>query len=182
MTTEKDLIEAFTNDRRAAGRCLYERYGGQLMAVCMRYMGGSDEARDVMQDSFVKILSQMARFEYRGEGSLAAWMKRITVNEALSHLRTNHKMRLLEEPHADIPDEEDTQPERVPPNILQQMIGQLPAGYRTVLNLFVFEQIPHKEIARRLGITESTSGSQYLRAKKMLAKQINEYLKVQEKS
>ena len=109
-------------------------------------------------------------------------MARITVNEALTHLRKDSLMKTTDMPTADLADEEEAEPERVPPNVLQKMIGQLPEGYRTVLNLFVFEQIPHKEIARRLGITESTSGSQYLRAKKMLARQINDYLKKQERT
>ena len=68
----------------------------------------------------------------------------------------------------------------MPPDVLQKLIEQLPPGYRTVLNLYVFEQLPHKEIARRLGISEGTSASQYSRAKKTLQYQINEYLKQQE--
>ena len=182
MTTEKELLEAFGHDRHTAGQSLYKRYGGRLMAICLRYMGTGDDARDVLQDAFVKILTEIGRFEYRGEGSLGAWMARITVNEALTHLRKDNLMKTTDMPTADLADEEEAEPERVPPNVLQQMIGQLPEGYRTVLNLFVFEQMPHKEIARRLGITESTSGSQYLRAKKMLARQINNYLKKQERT
>ena len=66
--------------------------------------------------------------------------------------------------------------EKVPPQFLNQMIGELPDGYRVVLNMYVFEQKSHKEIAKELGIKESTSASQYLRAKKLLAKKINDYL------
>lgn len=146
------------------------------MAICLRYMGNGEEARDVLQDAFVKILTSIGRFEYRGEGTLQAWMARITVNEALSHLGRRGTLRMTDNLPADIADD-DEPPERIPPDVLTRMIGELPAGYRTVLNLFVFEQMPHKEIARRLGITESTSGSQYNRAKKMLAQRIKEYIK-----
>ena len=74
-------------------------------------------------------------------------------------------------------DEGEPDVERVPPDVLTQMIGRLPVGYRVVLNMFVFEQMTHKEIARRLGIKENSSASQFFRAKQMLAKMINEYTK-----
>ena len=176
METEKQLIEEFQQGERMAGRRLYERYGGRLMAICMRYMANGEEARDVLQDAFVKILTSIGRFEYRGEGSLQAWMSKITVNEALGHLGQQGMLRIADELPADMADD-DEPPERIPPDVLTRMISELPAGYRTVLNLFVFEQVPHKEIARRLGITESTSGSQYNRAKKILAQKIKKYIK-----
>ena len=180
MEAEQQLLHDLQEGKRDAGRRLYDRYGGGLMAVCLRYLGGRDEARDVLQDVFVKILTRINAFTYQGEGSLRAWMTRIAANESISFLRRDgHLMFNHELP--DVPDVPDVEPSRVPPDVLHQMISALPPGYRTVLNLFVFEQMPHREIARQLGISEGTSASQYLRAKKTLAHQIDEYLKQQER-
>ena len=129
----------------------------------------------VVQDSFVKLFSGIANFEYRGEGSLKAWFLRIVANEAISFTRRQSRITFVDEVPEDVSDDEP-EVERVPPAVLTKMIGELPEGYRLVLNMFVFEQRSHKEIADLLGIKESTSASQYLRAKKFLAKKINEYL------
>lgn len=179
METEEELLHELRAGSRNAGRRLYERYSGGLMAVCLRYLGGRDEARDVLQNVFVKVLTSLGHFRYQGEGSLKAWMTRITVNESITFLRHDDRLT-FNDALPDVPDAAETQPGRVPPDVLQRLIGQLPTGYRTVLNLYVFEQLSHKEIARRLGISEGTSASQYSRAKKTLQYQINEYLKQQE--
>lgn len=174
-TTEKELLEEVKKGDRQAMHSLYSRYVGYAMAVALRYVPDRDEVRDVVQDSFVKVLSSVSRFEYRGEGSLKAWVTRIVANEALSYVKGKQKITFVSE----IPDgpEEDVETTLVPPKELTRMIGELPNGYRLVLNLYVFEQRSHKEIAQQLGITENTSASQYLRAKKLLAKKIKEYLK-----
>lgn len=175
METEQQLLKAIAEGRNGAGQRLYARYSGQLMAIAQRYMGNGEDAADVLQDAFVKILTGIGRFEYRGEGSLRSWMGRIVVNEAISHL---HRRSLL--PHDgtadDDPPDDEADVALVPPEVLMQMVGALPEAYRTVLNLFVFEQVPHREIAHRLGIKESTSASRYHRAKRMLATMIREYL------
>ena len=171
------MVKAILEGEQGAGRRLYARYSGQLMAIALRYMGNGEDAADVLQDAFVKVLTNINRFEFRGEGSLSAWMSRITVNEALNQLR--HRAWLVhEELSDDEPPDEEPEVARVPPEVLMRMVGDLPEGYRTVLNLFVFEQMPHRQIARQLGIKESTSASQYLRAKRMLAHKIREYLGV----
>ena len=177
METEQRLVKAILEGEQGAGRRLYTRYSGQLMTIALRYMGNGEDAADVLQDAFVKVLTNINRFEFRGEGSLSAWMSRITVNEALNQLR--HRAWLFhEELFDDEPPDEEPDVALVPPEVLMRMVGDLPEGYRTVLNLFVFEQMPHREIARQLGIKESTSASQYLRAKRMLAHKIREYLGV----
>jgi len=175
MESEKELLENIKNGDRQALHELYSCYIGYAMAVALRYVPSRDDANDVIQESFVKILSSIHRFEYRGEGSLKGWVLRIVANEAVSFIKNKGRFVFVEE----VPDEPDTgdpEVERVPPSILTQMIGELPDGYRVVLNLFVFGQKSHKEIAEQLGIKESTSASQYLRAKKLLAKKIKDYL------
>ena len=144
------------------------------MAVALRYLPQTDDAKDVVHDSFLKAFSHIRDFNYRGEGSLRAWMMKIVANEAINTLRKTSRLSFV----SDIPDEPDDEPpdiEAVPPEEINRMIGLLPSGYRTVFNLFVFEQKSHKQIAEMLGIKENSSASQFLRAKTMLKKLINEY-------
>ncbi len=176
LESEKELLDDINSGSRAAMHRLYERYVGYAMAVALRYVPLRDDAEDVVQESFVKFFSDIANFEYRGEGSLKAWLLRIVVNEAISFDEEGRcRLTFVDEVPEDVSDDEP-EVERVPPAVLTKMIGELPEGYRLVLNMFVFEQRSHKEIADLLGIKESTSASQYLRAKKFLAKKINEYL------
>ena len=175
METEKQLLDDVKGGSQAAMHRLYERYVGYAMEVALRYVPLRDDAEDVVQESFVKFFSNIASFDFRGEGSLKAWLLRIVVNEAISMTRKQSRLTFVDEVPEEVPDE-DPEVERVPPAELTRMIGELPEGYRLVLNMFVFEQRSHKEIAEQLGIKESSSASQYLRAKKLLAKKINDYL------
>jgi RNA polymerase sigma-70 factor (ECF subfamily) len=105
---------------------------------------------------------------------------RVAANESLNYLRQHERIELVEE----IPDEmEEEEPDvgNVPLELLQRMIEELPVGYRAVFNLYVFEQMSHKQIAKVLGIKESTSASQYFRAKKLLARRIRNYINQQSK-
>lgn len=180
METEKQLLFEIKNGERGAQRRLYERFAGYLMAVCLRYLTDRETAEDVLQDCFVKILTAVNHFEYRGEGSLKAWMTRVVVNESLSYLKRNERFTLSDE----IPDEvEEEAPDigTVPLELMQRLIEELPTGYRAVFNLYVFEQLSHKEIAEELGIKEKSSSSQFLRARMILAKKIKDYIKQQTK-
>ena len=144
------------------------------MAIGLRYVPEREEVRDILQDSFVKILTSIGKFDFRGEGSLKSWISRIVVNCAIDHVREHDRIAFV----GDIPDSADEEAPDVrdiPPDLLMEMIGRLPANYRLVLNLFVYEQCSHKDIARRLGIKESTSASLFFRARKMLAKMIRDY-------
>ena len=172
METEQELLEAIRGGERAALRRLYDRYSGYAMAIGLRYIPERDEVRDVLQDSFVKILTSVSQFNYRGEGSLKSWVGRIVCHCAVDYLREHQRFLTI-----DVVPDEPEEPEEpdiggVPPDELMAMIGRLPANYRTVLNLYVFEQRPHREIAQLLGIKESTSSSLFFRAKKMLAREI----------
>ena len=176
METERQLLEAIRSGEREALRRLYDRYAGYAMAIGLRYVPERDEVRDVLQDSFVKILTSISQFNYQGEGSLKSWVGRIVCNRSIDYLREHRRFTLVdvvpEEP--DVPDEPDVG--EVPPDALMEMIGRLPPNYRTVINLFVFEQRSHREIAQLLGIKEGTSSSLFFRARKMLARMIKEYL------
>ena len=166
--SEEELSDLCRQGDNRARRELYERYSGALMAVCLRYVADRETAEDVLHDGFIRIFQSMNRFTYIGEGSLKAWLSRVMANEALGYLRKQN---------AEIPDmpDEDEDVDDIPQSVLMELIRQLPDGYRTVFNLYVFEEKSHKEIAALLGITEHTSSSQFYRAKCLLMKKIKEY-------
>ena len=174
---EEELALQCKQANNRARKQLYEQYGGLLMAICLRYTGDKEAAEDVLHDGFIRIFQSIGQFSYQGEGSLRAWLTRIMVNGALEALRKRNVLneQPIEELPDDIEDEEDL--ELIPQAVLMQFIQELPDGYRTVFNLYVFEEKSHKEIAEILGITEHTSSSQFFRAKKLLMKKISEYLK-----
>lgn len=176
MESEKQLVNDITRGDRAAMRRLYERYSGFAMATALRYVPDRDDACDIVQETFIKVFSAITTYEYRGEGSLKAWVTRITVNEALGLLRHRSGLTFTD----DIPDTaDDEEPDigRVSDEKLAELIASLPEGYRVVLNLYVFGNMSHKEIAAKLGISPSTSASQFFHAKKMLARMIDNYIR-----
>lgn len=180
---ERKIAEGVRNGDSTAVRKLYDIWSGYLFALCTRYIPDRNEAEDILQDSYLKIISSIGSFTWKGSGSLKAWMSRITVNEALQYLRRQKRCSFVEYKDA-LPDraddEEEPDMERIPQSEIQKMIQGLSDGYRTIFNLVVFEGKSHKEIAEMLGITESTSASQFHRARKILANKIKEYNKSHE--
>lgn len=174
--SEAELLNLVRSGDASGMRAFYERYVGFLTAVCSRYVPDRAAVKDILQEVFVKAFDRIGSFEYRGEGSVKAWMHRIVVNDSLKFLRANGKMKYVD----DLPDVEDEQMDSlpdVPAAVVAEMIKSLPDGYRTVFNLFVFEKKSHREIAELLGIKEDSSASQFFRARAMLAKKIKEYVK-----
>ncbi len=148
-----------------------------MLAVCYRYTGDMDEAHDVLHDAFVKIFS---RFTYRGECSLATWMTRVMMTQAIDYLRRKRRITQLTVDGEQLPDVVDEasvagEGSRLSEEVLMKFVAELPDGCRTVFNLYVFEEKSHKEIARLLHIKEHSSTSQLHRAKCLLAKRIKEY-------
>lgn len=175
--SEQGIVRGIRKGDRSAMKFLYCRYVGCLTAVCSRYVVVPDDVKDVLQDCFVKIFASIDKFEWRGDGSLKAWMVRIVVNESLKFLKRSKQLDALsyEWELPDVADEEEPEVGDVPASVVQEMLCQLPVKYRTVFNLYVLEQKSHKEIAALLNIKEGTSASQLYRAKVMLAKKIREY-------
>ena len=182
METEHQLLKALNDGDRQAGRRFYERFVGRAMSVALRYVPSREAAEDVVQDSFVRMLTSIGQFQYRGEGSLKAWASQVVANRAFDYVKEHERMTTTDHlpDLAEEPPEEDAVVENVPPDVLTRMIAQLPAGYRMVLNLYVFEHYSHSQIASRLGIKEKSSASQLARARKMLRTMMNEYLKQQQ--
>ena len=176
---EFELLQLVRKGDSSAMKELYRRYIQYLTAVCSRYIITEADLKDVLQESFIKIFTSIDKFEYRGDGSLKAWMARIVVNESLKLLKSNERFDFVQN-EWDLPEvehEEDNEPDTddVPAQAIQEMIRELPTGYRTVFNLYVFENKSHKEIASILNIKENTSASQLHKAKNKLAEMINAY-------
>lgn len=173
---EQHILSLFQKGQGKAMDKLYMEYADYLTGVCARYISDEDTLKDVLQESFIKVFTQIHQFEYRGKGSLKAWLTKIVVNESLTYLRTrtDFYVSLHESDLVDFPDEEPDV-EGLDTNILFSFIQQLPPGYRAVFNLFVIEEKSHKEIAEILHIQPGTSASQFARAKNMLAEMIQKY-------
>lgn len=172
LIPEEELVQLFQKKDPDAFRKLYGQYASKMMAVCVRYMGDKDKAKDVLQDGFIKVLKHI--HEFRSEGSLEGWIRRIIVNTALLALRQD-KLRFAaepEEPEFQLHTSFDEAIDRISVKELLEIISSLPAGYRTVFNLFVMEGHSHREIAAELNITESTSRSQLTKARNMLQEKI----------
>lgn len=176
---EERLVALAKEQDTASVKAIYDSHVQYLAAVCRRYVSSEDDVKDVLQESFVKIFSSLDRFTWQGEGSLKFWMRKIVVNESLMFLRRRSSEKAeafsVRDDVPDVAEDEEPQVDNIPLDVLQRMIRSLPQGYRTVFNLYVFEQHSHKEIAALLGISENTSYSQFSRAKNLLARQIREY-------
>ncbi len=163
---------------------IYKKYAKRMLTVCMRYSPGREQAEDMMHDGFMQVFRSLDKFTDRGEGSLRAWMERIMINTCLQQIRKKDLLRdscpveTYREPADDASLEAAA--ESIPAPVLLRFIQELPPGYRTVFNLYVFEGMNHKEIAQKLNIKEKTSSSQLYRAKCLLASQIKEYERKQQ--
>lgn len=171
---EKELIEACKNNDVRAQKLLYETFACKMMSVCLRYADNREMAEDFLQDGFIKVFSSIRSYSY--EGSFEGWMRRIFVNTALEALRKNDLLRNGVELNALEPQQEAdySAVEKISADELMELIAQLPPGFRTVFNMFAIEGYSHREIAETLNINESTSRSQYTRAKRLLQKWIKE--------
>ena len=181
--SEREIIEALNKDKQKAKSLIYNEYGSMLFSVCMRYSNSREEAEDVFQDGLIQIFAKID--QYAQKGSLGGWLRRVMVNTTLMHHRDNRKMILVfddDVPDRSLQEEDDrlsneSDEERISnagfsKEELIEIIQGLPDGYRSVFNLYVFEEMKHKEIAELLNISESTSKSQLLRGRKLLKKRL----------
>ncbi len=172
MFSEEQIIRGCKKNERKAQRLLYDRYAPKMLGVCMRYAQNRHEAEDILQEGFIKIFLRIKQFE--NKGSFEGWIKKIIVNTAISNFRKNNRHYYHEEidnisennTRTYVPNYEFTK------NELLQVIRELPEGYRIVFNLFAIEGYKHKEIAELLNINETTSKSQFSRAKKLIKKRL----------
>lgn len=174
---ERQIVEKARHRDASAMERIYDYLSAYLNGICTRYISDDEDERDVFQDTMVRIFENLRRFRYRGEGSLRAWGAKIAVNECLMYLRKRKRAGTVPLMERDCPEEDPPVPEigRLPPEVLMGMIRELPPRYRTVFNLYVFEEKSHREIAGLLGIREDSSASNLHRAKKILADKITQY-------
>lgn len=173
-TREADWIEGAKKGERRSQKAIYDMLSAKMMAVCMRYMGDKDSAEDVLQDGFVTLFSKID--SYSGAGSFEGWARKIFVNTALMSLRKKDALKDSEDVDAarGIVSEEPSAIQKIGYKDLIAMIAALPPGFRTVFNMYVLEGYSHKEIAKELGISETTSRSQLQRARLLLQSKIKE--------
>lgn len=169
------LLKDCLKQRPEAQRMLYEHFAPLMLGVCFRYTKSMGDAEEVLQEGFIKVFTRLNQF--KGEGELGAWIRRIMVNTALNYLKTNGKYRYdlsfdemaihlvsTENPAVNLQTKE-----------LAELIRQLPTGFQTIFNLYAVEGYKHAEIASMLGISEGTSRSQYARARVLLIEWIEKF-------
>jgi RNA polymerase sigma factor (sigma-70 family) len=184
MNSDDQIIVGCLEGKRKSYNLLFKNYAPVMLGVCMRYCKNRIDAEDVMQDGFIKVFTQIHKF--RSEGSFEGWIKRIMINAAIDNYQSNLKHAFHEDVSEmgestvliDDHEEDDNLPAElnIPKEKLMQMIQELPDGYRMVFNLYAIENYNHKEIASLLGISDNTSKSQLMKARKVLRKRIDALL------
>ena len=169
--TEKQLIQDCQNGKKASQYELVKRYAGMLLSVCRRYARDEAMAKDILQETLLRIFSKIDKYE--PTGSFEAWMRRIAVRRSLQWLEKScfqHEAQPTE-----LPDYQLLEPEvdqMFGSEEIMQLVLALPPGYRAVFNMYVVEGYSHQEIAELMGISENTSRSQLARARQLLQQKL----------
>lgn len=171
---EQELINQCLQNDRYAQEMLFNHHYDDLYALAMRYLGDHHDTEDAIINSFARVYKNLSGFTFQGKGSLGKWIRTILINESIRILKKRNTLRFENESF-----QKDVR--SMQPDGLQQLhnadiillIEQLPAGYRTVFNLFIIEGYSHKEIASMLGISENTSKSQLSKARNQLIQKLN---------
>lgn len=181
----RQLITDIQHGDKIAMETFYRRYSPFLYAVCRRYVPEHETARDILQDSFIRLFSAIGTFrldrkldEQGAERYIKAWAARIVANVALNYLRDNARLQFVPVdicPAEDIPDNE-IDADALPLEAITSIIDSLPPNYRIIFSLFAIEGYSHKEIARLTGISPSLSATNYHRARALLKQKIKLYL------
>ncbi|MFY8021174.1 MAG: RNA polymerase sigma factor [Bacteroidia bacterium] len=170
----KYQIEQCLKADRKTQRLVFDTLYAPMFRICQRYLVNTALTEDCVLKGMMKMFQQLESFVFEDEFSLYKWLRQIMVNEALMELRKKNNFYLMPEEHLpELPDQQDILSSMQAEDI-NKMILMLPTGYRTVLNLFVVEGYSHKEIAEMLQIKESTSKTQYMKAKSKLKELIQQ--------
>lgn len=166
-TQQSFLIESCIRGERKSQKELYDLFSPKMFAICLKYAKQQMDAEDILQEGFVKLFNNLHKF--RGEGSFDGWVRRIFVNTAIEHIRKKLVSTDVGEGlENSVADKHVSVLDKMYEKDLIRSSRTLSEGYRTVFNLYAIEGYSHKEIATQLGITESTSKSQFSRAKALL--------------
>jgi RNA polymerase sigma-70 factor (ECF subfamily) len=166
--TEEAILQGCIKNNPTAQKALYERFSAKMLSVCYRYGHNREDAEDMLQEGFIKVFAQIHTFQNRG--SFEGWVRRIMIHTCINNLKKNKRFNeSVDLIHAtSIQVKEESIPSIIQAKQVIECIRLLPIGYRTVLNLYAIEGFAHREIGEMLDIEESTSRSQYTRAKAML--------------
>ena len=176
MPEIKNIIKGCLLGNRRDQELLYRRYAAKLYAVCLQYSGNDEEARDILQEGFIKIYENLVHYKY--EGSFDGWVRRIVVNTALEKYRSKHNLYRVDD--IDQIPEQNAEPDNedyagLGARDLMEIIRELPPRYRIVFNLFAIEGYSHKEISDMMSISEGTSKSNLSRARVILQRRVGSY-------
>ena len=169
---DNTLVKECLNENSKAQKALFDKFAPKMLSVCLRYMKNTEQAEDALQDGFIKVFRYLKSYE--NTGALEGWIRRIIVNTCLDELKKNKKLLLnvsVEEVEYKL-ESNDFVKEQMMADDLLKLIQSMPEGYRVIFNMFAIEGYAHQEIATKLGISESTSKSQYLRARGYLRERI----------
>jgi RNA polymerase sigma-70 factor (ECF subfamily) len=177
MTNDwQHILEACKKGNTTAQRQFYERFKDKMFVLCLRYANSREDAEDLLQEGFVTVFRDLR--QYTGVGNLEGWVRKVILNVALQQIRKQKNLfQTVELKNVDVEDEQEELifEEHTAKNLIRLM-QQLPAGFRTVLNLYVLEDYSHQQIADELGISVGTSKSQLNRAKKLMKSMIEKSL------
>jgi RNA polymerase sigma factor (sigma-70 family) len=168
MEQHQDLIKACLKGKREAQYELYNLYAPTMLGVCYRYTKSLEDAEDVLQDGFIKVFTKL--HQYKQEGDLGAWIRRIMVNSALTYLQKHNRYKkdLQLEDITLHPVSDDNPSINLNTKAIIDIIRELPSGYQTIFNLVAIEGYNHIEVSELLNINVNTVRSQYSRARAML--------------
>ena len=174
MSKQKEIVERCIKKEEKALKEFYYLYAQKLFNICLRYIGDSDIAKDILQECFLKIFDNLNQFS--GTGPIEAWMSRITANTCIKYLQKEKKFQeeLSKQltPEENIWDDSFEMEEKYPPELIYNALAKLDDNFKTVFNLFVFEDYSHGEIANLLNINENTSRSRLSRARIFLKNEL----------
>ena len=161
------MIKACSNGDHNAFKKIYDIHSGTMYSICLRYMTNEDEAKDALQEGFIKVFNSIGKFQFTG--SFQGWMKRIFVNTSIEQIRKRKVHFDVSELNTnELPLTSRIETGKLDAEKMMRLVQQLPLGYRTVFNMFVIDGYSHKEISDYLNINENTSKSQLFKARKQL--------------
>jgi len=172
MQTDKEIVTACLQNNSEAQHKFYKRFASKMFGICLRFAQKNNQAEDILQEGFIRVFGNLAKFRF--QGSLEGWIKRIMINVAIDYIKKfgMHFEELNEEITEQCDIFEDEAISRLSVEDLMKMIQNLPDNKRLIFNLYAYEGYHHKEIAEMLGISVMTSKSQYCKAKKILQEQL----------
>jgi len=167
---EKELIELAVENNRHAQHKIYSKFSPKMLSVCRQYIKDLQQAEDIMITAFMKVFTNLKNFKH--EGSFEGWIRRIMINECISYIRVQKKVKFIEDENY-FEESFNNIESQFSVEDIQFLIDNLPDGYKMVFNLYAIEGYKHQEIAEMLGINEGTSKSQLSHARKMLQNNIS---------